>query len=129
MFVWNDACNMHEINSDLDFNQSLLMVLCSVIYQQADLDAYGKRGRYGAETVRRLIDGHASQPTELSPANKTITAFIFDTRGGKPFGFYNGVVFPKNSIFNWKMALGNFVIPAHRACILIIHLFKKRQTV
>ncbi len=111
LFIWNDACRMHDIkkvsqeNRDwMEFNQSLLIVLCSVIYQQSDLDAYGKRGRYGAETVRRLIDGHAGQPTELSPANKTITTFIFDGRDGKPFGVYSGVVFPKD--FNIQLENG-----------------------
>ncbi|WP_025900069.1 hypothetical protein [Sneathiella glossodoripedis] len=116
LLVWNDAASMHRNNKkfaadidDGDFFQSLSILLISVIYQRADLSYYGKRGRYGPETLRRLIDGHASSPTELSPPNKTITTFTYYIRNGEkefpdidgmPFAAFSGVVIP--SQFNYQ---------------------------
>lgn len=99
ILVWLDACDASN-EKELDYNQSLATLITSVIYQTADINSYGKRGRYGAATVRRLIDGHAYAPNLSTPKSLTISAFAFCTKTGLPFALYHGVVFPKSFSFS-----------------------------
>ncbi|WP_169569393.1 hypothetical protein [Sneathiella limimaris] len=98
MLMWNDPGNANqEFNSD--YSQSLFILITSVIYQKADIDAYGKRGRYGAETVRRLIDGFAYQIDRQHNTNELIAALVYEEETGFPFGVYVGTYFPPSFSF------------------------------
>jgi len=99
ILVWVDSCDAAN-EKELDYNQSLTTLITSVIYQRADINSYGKRGRYGAATVRRLIDGHAYTPNRSTPKSLTISAFAFCSKTGLPFALYHGVVFPKSFSFS-----------------------------
>ena len=100
LLIWDDVAGAS--NKEGQNAPNFLKFICSIIFQQSDISAYGgNRGRYGPAVVRRLIDGHA-YPNQHP--HRTVTVFAYDDTGF-PYGFYNGVILtPKTEILNHRVS-------------------------
>ncbi|GLQ05888.1 hypothetical protein [Sneathiella chinensis] len=95
MMVWDDPAGVTGGNNIAPC-QNLYVLMCSIIFQQTDLDVYNKRGRYGAKVVKRLVDGHANKPAADEIPSRIVSVFTFNHETGHPYGFFTGTVY--NSI-------------------------------
>jgi hypothetical protein len=96
LLLWEDAANISGTTKD---NRNLYLLICSILFQQADISAYGHRGRYGKKVLHRLLDGRAIGK-EGDLYNPMMSVFWVDAEMGMPYGFYNTALYQKyNTVF------------------------------